>query len=77
MEGEEITPEQAAALDRARVVDQTAPGAGEFVQIQGPAVGLRRQTVTHKRFKRLVDQWIDPSIEHSRPTSQIAEPKAT
>jgi hypothetical protein len=29
---------------------------------------IRRQTVTHKRFKRLVDQWIDLSIEHSRLT---------
>jgi hypothetical protein len=38
---------------------------------------LRRQIVTHRRFKRLVDQWIDPSIEHSRPTMRIAEPKAT
>ena len=27
---------------------------------------IRRQIVTHKRFKRLVDQWIDLSIEHSR-----------
>ena len=26
---------------------------------------LRRQIATHKRFKRLVDQWIDLSIEHS------------
>ena len=38
---------------------------------------VRRQTVTHKRFKRLVDQWIDLSIEHSRLTMQIAEPRAT
>jgi len=38
---------------------------------------LRRQIVTHKRFKRLVDQWIDVSIEHSRLTMRIAEPKAT
>ena len=38
---------------------------------------LRRQIVTHKRFKRLVDQWIDLSIEHSRLTMRIAEPKAT
>jgi hypothetical protein len=38
---------------------------------------LRRQTATHKRFKRLVDQWIDLSIEHSRPTMQIPEPGAT
>ena len=29
---------------------------------------IRRQTVTHRRFKRLVDQWIDLSIEHSRLT---------
>jgi hypothetical protein len=36
---------------------------------------LRRQTVTHKRFKRLVDQWIDLSIEHSRLTMQTAELK--
>jgi hypothetical protein len=38
---------------------------------------IRRQTVTHKRFKRLVDQWIDPGIEHSRLTMQIAEPRAS
>ena len=38
---------------------------------------LRRQVVTHKRFTRLVDEWIDLSIEHSRLTMRIAEPKAT
>ena len=38
---------------------------------------VRRQTVTHKRFKRLVDQWIDLSIERSRLTMQIAEPRAS
>jgi hypothetical protein len=38
---------------------------------------LQRQIVTHKRFKRLVDQWIDLSIEHSRLTMQIAEPMAS
>jgi hypothetical protein len=37
---------------------------------------IRRQTVTHKRFKRLVDQWIDLAIEHSRLTMQMAESKA-
>jgi hypothetical protein len=37
---------------------------------------IRRQTDTHKRFKRLVEQWIDLSIEHSRLTVQVAEPKA-
>jgi hypothetical protein len=35
---------------------------------------IRRQTVTHKRFKSLVEQWIDLSIEHSRLTVQVAEP---
>src|ERR1700687_3707694 len=34
---------------------------------------VRRQTVTHKRFKRLVDQWINLSIEHSRLTMKIAD----
>ncbi len=38
---------------------------------------IRRQTVTHKRFKRLVEQWIDLSIEHSLLTMQVAEPKVT
>src|SRR5260370_42059832 len=38
---------------------------------------IRRQTATHKRFKRLVDQGIDLNIEHSRLTMQIAEPRAT
>jgi len=37
---------------------------------------LRRQIATHKRFKHLVEQWIDLSIEHSRLTMQIAQPKA-
>src|SRR5881409_700130 len=38
---------------------------------------VRRQTVTHKRFKTLVEQWIDLSIEHSRLSMQFGEPKAT
>ena len=37
---------------------------------------IRRQTATHKRFKLLVDQWIDLSIEHSRLTMQMGETKA-
>ena len=37
---------------------------------------LRHQIATHKRFKRLVDQWIDLSIEHSRLTMKIVESKA-
>ena len=38
---------------------------------------LRRQIATHKRFKSLVEQWIDLSIEHSQMTVQVAERKAT
>ena len=38
---------------------------------------VRRQTATHKRFKRLVDQWTDLSIEHSRLTMRIAKPRAS
>jgi hypothetical protein len=38
---------------------------------------IRRQIATHKRFKRLIDQWIDLSIEHSRLTMQIPEPRTT
>jgi hypothetical protein len=37
---------------------------------------IRRHTVSHKQFKRLVDQWIDLGIEHSRLTMQMAESKA-
>ena len=33
---------------------------------------IRRQIAIHKRFKRLVDEWIDLSIEHSRLTIEIA-----
>jgi len=36
---------------------------------------IRRQTVIHKRFKSLVDQWIDLSIEHSRLTMRMTESK--
>jgi len=36
---------------------------------------IRRQIATHKRFKRLVDQWIDLSIEHSKLIMQTAEPE--
>jgi hypothetical protein len=35
---------------------------------------LRRQIASYRRFKRLVDQWVDLSIEHSRLTMRTAEP---
>ena len=36
---------------------------------------IRQQVANHKRFKRLVDQWIALSIEHSKLTMQIAQTK--
>jgi len=37
---------------------------------------IRRQIATHKRFKRLIDQWIDLDIERSKLTMQIGKPRA-
>ena len=36
---------------------------------------IRKQIATHKRFKRLVDQWVDLSIAHSQMTIKIAKTK--
>ena len=36
---------------------------------------IRKQIEMHKRFKRLVDQWGDLSIEHSQLTMRIAKSK--
>jgi hypothetical protein len=38
---------------------------------------VRHQIATHKRFKRLVDQWIDLSIKQSKLAMQMAEPTKT
>ena len=38
---------------------------------------IRRQIATHKRFKRLIDQWIDLDIERSKLSMQTVEPAAT
>ena len=38
---------------------------------------LHRQIATHKRCKRLIDQWIDLSIKQSKLAMQMAEPKKT
>ena len=34
---------------------------------------IRKQIAMHKRFKRLIDQWLDLSIEHSQLTMRIAK----
>ncbi len=38
---------------------------------------VRKQIVAYKRFKRLIDQWVDVGIEHSRLAMQIAKKKST
>ena len=38
---------------------------------------IRKQIATHKRFRRLIDEWGDLCIEHSQLTMRIAKPKAT
>ena len=36
---------------------------------------IRRQIATYKRFKRMVDQWVDLCIEHSQLRMRIAKRK--
>ena len=36
---------------------------------------IRKQIATHKRFKHLIDHWVDLSIEHSKLTMQVAKTK--
>jgi hypothetical protein len=38
---------------------------------------IRKQIAMHKRFKRLIDQWLDLSIQHSQLVMQIAKKKGT
>ena len=37
---------------------------------------IRKQIATHKRFRRLIDEWGDLRIEHSQLTMRIAKSKA-
>ena len=38
---------------------------------------VRQQVATHRRFKRLIDQWLDLSIERSQLAMKIAKTKGT
>jgi len=38
---------------------------------------IRKQVATHKRFKRLIDQWTDLSIEHSQLIMKMAKTTRT
>ena len=38
---------------------------------------VRKQIATHKRFKRLIDQWVDLDIERSQLAMQIAKTTVT
>jgi len=44
----------------------------EYVRREQVAA-LRKQIATHKRFRRLIDQWSDLSIEHSQLTMPAAK----
>ena len=37
---------------------------------------IRKQIATHKRFRRLIDEWGDLRIEHSQLTMRIAKTKS-
>ena len=47
----------------------------EYVRRQWVAE-IRKQIAMHKRFKRLIDQWLDLSIERSQLAIQIAKRKS-
>jgi hypothetical protein len=49
-------------------------GRTEYIR-QEWVTQIRKQIVTHKRFRRLIDQWGDLGIEHSKLTMQIAKTK--
>ncbi len=38
---------------------------------------VRKQIATHKRFKGLIDQWVDLGIEHSKLAMQMAKTTGT
>lgn len=38
---------------------------------------IRRQIATYRRFKRLVDQWLSLSIEHSQLSIRMAKDKGS
>ena len=38
---------------------------------------VRKQIATHKRFKRLIDQWVDLGIEHSPLAMHMAKTTGT
>jgi hypothetical protein len=49
-------------------------GRTEYIR-QEWVTQIRKQIVTHKRFRRLIDQWGDLGIEHPKLTMQIAKTK--
>ena len=49
-------------------------GRSEYIRPEW-VTEIRKQIATHKRFKHLVEHWVDLSIEHSKLTMQIAKTK--
>ena len=49
-------------------------GRSEYIRREW-VTEIRKQIATHKRFRQMIDQWVDLSIEHSKLTMQIAKMK--
>ncbi len=49
-------------------------GRSEYIRREW-VTEIRKQIATHKRFRRLIDHWVDLGIEHSKLTMQIAKTK--
>ena len=49
-------------------------GRSEYIRREW-VTEIRKQIAAHKRFKHLIDQWVDLSIEHSKLTMQMAKTK--
>ena len=47
-------------------------GRSEYIRPEW-VTEIRKQIATHKRFRHLIVQWVDLSIEHSKLTMQIAK----
>ena len=68
-------PENGTGAYRQISYTRAMKGRSEYIRREW-ATEIRKQIAPHKRFKHLIDQWADLSIEHSsKLTMQIAKTK--
>ena len=67
-------PENGTGAYRQISYTRAMKGRSEYIRREW-VTEIRKQIATHKRFKHLIDQWVDLSIEHSKLTMQIAKMK--